>query len=78
MSKFAKLFEINDRDQVLVTVGENNDEDKFELVQRTDIDGLVLQMAIGFKTEEAMDAALVDYNLDNAQKFYEAVKTLLK
>jgi len=49
--KFAKLFDLEDGEQVLVTIDYNDDEDHYELVFRTDFDGVVAQMKLGYDDE---------------------------
>jgi hypothetical protein len=67
--KFAKLFDLEDGEQVLVTVDYNDNEDRYELVFRTDFDGVVAQMSLGFKDEEKAVKALEKCELKRAVDF---------
>jgi hypothetical protein len=50
--KFAKLFEVEDDNQVLVTMEYDSNKDSHELKFRTDIEGLDVAISIGCDSEE--------------------------
>jgi hypothetical protein len=52
MGKFARLIELENNEQVLLTIEYNDEKEMHELVQRTEIDGMVAKIAHGYKTEE--------------------------
>lgn len=46
MGKFAKLFELEDGNQVLYTMHYNSETDKDEIKIRTDVDGVEITLTI--------------------------------
>lgn len=69
MAKFAKLIELDNDEQVLLTVNYNNDDDNFEVFIRTDLEGCVAQIKLGFDSEEKANKVLETYSLEEAIKF---------
>lgn len=56
MAKFAKLIEIEDNEQVLMTINYNEHEEKYEVKIRTDIESCTIQSTFGYeKLEDAKD-----------------------
>jgi hypothetical protein len=77
MGKFAKLIELDFDEQVLLTVGYNDEDDKYELAIRTDVEGVTAQIKAGFKDEETALKAMNSYNQDNAFKFRNEMVVML-
>ena len=75
MAKFAKLFELENDEQVLVTLKFDNQQKTLNLIQRADIYGCVAEIKIVFDTEEKAQAALDSYSVDNANSFYKEVSS---
>lgn len=48
MSQFARLFELENNEQVLLTSNYNDMDDKFEVEVRTDLDDCVAKITIVF------------------------------
>jgi len=74
MDKFAKLFEVNGQ-QVLITKNWDEEEQLHQLTQRTDLDGGVVEMSLGFKTELGIDDAFEQCTETNANLFLEHIET---
>ena len=49
--KFAKLFDLEDGEQVLLTVEYDDDKDQYELIFKTDFNGATASMKLGYKEE---------------------------
>lgn len=68
MNKFAKLFEF-DNHQVLAFITYISDDDEYQLVLRTDLDGIEGQIKMSFKSEGNCEDAFNKFNKDNAIEF---------
>ena len=77
MAKFAKIIELENENQVLLTVDYNDDEDNFKVKIRTDLDGCVAQISLGFETEEKATNLLHIYSEEKAILFREEMEKML-
>lgn len=83
MGKFAKVFDLDNGDQVLVSVHYDDQEDKHKLVMRTDIDGIELEIKLGYEKEDHALKILEgfsqkeaeDFRLDIEKKFFSKNNT---
>lgn len=70
MNKFAKLFDLENGSQVLVTREHDDDrEAPHGVALRTDLDGLDATMTMWFEDEARADEVLEKYGLDAAETF---------
>lgn len=69
MAKFAKLVELKNNEQVLLTVNYNDEEDNYEVAIRTDFEGCVAQIKLGFDSEEKAVNVIETYTAEQALKF---------
>ena len=69
MAKFAKLIELDNDEQVLLTVNYNDDDDNYEVAIRTDLEGCVVQIKLGFDSEEKANKVIETYSQEQAVKF---------
>lgn len=76
MSKFAKLIELENDEQVLLTVDYNDEDDMYEVAIRTDFEGLVASIKLRFKEENKALETLKKYNEDSAVKFRQQMETM--
>ena len=75
MAKFARLFDIDERTQVLLT-RELDKEDKeapYKLKVATDYRGIYVAVTYGFKDEAKSDKWFEDYTLEKAKTFHSAI-----
>ena len=77
MSKFAKLIELEDGEQVLLTLNYNDEDDNFEVEVRTDLEGVTASIKLGFNEEEKALNMLEKYNEDSAIKYRQQMETML-
>lgn len=77
MAKFAKLIELDNDEQVLLTVNHNDDEDNYEVFIRTDFEGWVAQIKLGFDTKEKAIKVLETYSQEEALKFRSKIAAML-
>ena len=77
MAKFAKLIELENDEQVLLTVNYNDDDDNFEVFIRTDLNGCVAQIKLGFDSEEKANKVLETYSKEQAVKFRSEMVAML-
>lgn len=77
MSKFAKLIELENDEQVLLTLNYNNEGDTFEVEVRTDLEGVTASIIIGFYVEEKALNMIEKYNEDMAIKHRQQMVTIL-
>jgi len=69
MTRFAKLIEIENNEQVLLTVNFNNELDNYEVSIRTDFEGCAAEIKLGFDSEEKAQNVLETYSYEQAVKF---------
>lgn len=77
MAKFAKLIELDNDEQVLLTVNYNDDDDNFQVFIRTDFEGCVAQIKLGFDSEEKANKVLETYSQEQAVKFRAEMVAML-
>lgn len=77
MAKFAKLIELDNDEQVLLTVNYNDDDDNLEVFIRTDLEGCVAQIKLGFDSEETANKVLETYSQEQAVKFRSEMVAML-
>ena len=78
MSKFAKLIELENNEQVLLTLNYNDEDDNFEVEVRTDLEGVTASIKLGFNEEEKALKMLEKYKKDDAIKYRsEMVKMIM-
>lgn len=77
MAKFAKLIELDNDEQVLLTVNYNDDDDNFKVFIRTDLEGCVAQIKLGFDSEEKANKVLETYSQEQAVKFRSKMVAML-
>ena len=77
MSKFAKIIELEDDNQVLLTYSYNDEEDSDELQIRTDVKGTIAKITLGFSSEAKVLRAMENYNLSRAIDFRNQMIKLL-
>ena len=77
MSKFAKLIELENNEQVLLTLNYNDEDDNYEVEIRTDLEGVTASIKLGFNEEEKAINMLEKYTNESAIKYRnEMVKML--
>ena len=77
MAKFAKLIELDNDEQVLLTVNYNDEDDNFEVFIRTDLEACVAQIKLGFDNEEKANKVLETYSQEQAVKFRSEMVAML-
>ena len=77
MSKFSKLIELENNEQVLLTLNYNDEDDNFEVEVRTDLEGVTASIKLGFNEEEKALNMLEKYNEDSAIKYRQQMETML-
>ena len=78
MAKFAKIIELDNEEQVLLTLNYNAEDDCHEIEQRTNYLGMVMKMALVFKTREKAEEVLKIYSKVDALNFISSLNELLK
>ena len=79
MTKFAKLFELDQDSQVLLTLDYNNEKNIYEVNVRTDINGISVVATLGFEKKAKAIESLKKYNKKNAEEFrINALEMFLK
>jgi hypothetical protein len=75
MAKFARLFDIDEQTQVLITreLDEEEKEAPFKLKVATDYRGIYAAVGYGFKEEIKCDQTFETYDLEKAKAFYSAI-----
>ena len=77
MAKFAKIIELENENQVLLTVDYDDDEDNYKVRIRTDLDSCVMQISSGFETREKATNILNIYSQEKAILFREEMEKML-
>lgn len=77
MAKFARIIELKNNEQVLLTVEFNNDTDSYELKVRTDFDGVISQAAFGVKDEKKAIKMMETYPASAAYDFRADIDKML-
>ena len=78
MAKFARTFELSNDQQVLLTLNYNDEDDNYEIEQRTDYLGMVMKIKLGFDTQERAEEVLDVYTIEDANSFIKTVKDLAR
>jgi hypothetical protein len=63
---------------VLITKEYDNDNDIFNVVQTTNLDGVRPSLALGFKSESKRDECFNDYNEEKAGIFLQTIRKMLE
>ena len=66
--KFAKLFDLEDNEQVLVTVNYDDDSESHKLCIRTEFEKATAEMSLSYSEEKMALDALEKYTIDDAEK----------
>lgn len=74
--KFAKLFDLENDVQVLLTIEYKEKDDTYEMVCRTDIEGCIAQIAHGYKTEELAVKNMEKFSIEQAITFRETMSAM--
>lgn len=69
MAKFAKLIELGNEEQVLLTNIYNSDNDMYEVHVRTDLETCVAQIKFSYVSEDEASKMLNNYSLKQANEF---------
>lgn len=77
MSKFAKLIELEDGEQVLLTLNYNDEDDNYEVEVRTDLEGVTASIKLGFNKEDKALNVLGKYSKKDALKYRNQMVTML-
>ena len=78
MGKFARIIELENDEQVLLTVDYDHGSDEYELKMRTDFGYCFAQVAMGFEEKEQAEKMLLDYTPEQAAKFRSDMSAMLK
>jgi hypothetical protein len=80
MAKFAKLFDIDEESQVLVTrtLEEEDEEAPYKITVATDYRGIYLAAAYGFKEEEKADKLFNEYDSTSAATFFSGAVEMVE
>lgn len=73
MAKFARIIELENDEQVLLLLEEDQYEDTFNLVVRTDVGPLVGRVTYGFSEEKKALEGLEKYSMDQAITFRKSI-----
>lgn len=74
--KFAKLFELDNNIQVLVSKSHNSNENLYEINIRTDFGEMSASATISFEDEGKCCEAIEDYSKENAIAFRNEMERL--
>ena len=78
MSKFAKLIELKNNEQVLLTLNHDDENDSFKVEVRTDLEGLTASINLEFDDEEKALNMLEKYTKESAIKYRNEMVKMLK
>lgn len=73
MKKFARLFELSNGNQVLLTLGVNNKTEDHEITIRTDLKGYEVSVIMIFEEYKMADKFMKSYSLKKAIAFRKGV-----
>lgn len=77
MAKFAKLFELENNEQVLLTVNYNDEEDVYDVCVQTDVEGVNIKINLSFKDKERAMEMMDSYSLEKAKYFRDDVSKIV-
>jgi hypothetical protein len=75
--KFAKLFDLEDGSQVVVTLEGEQEDGSFKVGQRTVVDEVSAEVNPGFASEESAQEMFDDYTIEKAKSFHAIVVNML-
>ena len=75
---FAKLFNLNDSDQLLVKRFYDTDTEMYVLSLETDLDDLIVKMEMRMSQKEACDSAFDKITEDKAQPLWIELVNLIR
>lgn len=75
---FAKLFNLNDSDQLLVKRFYETETEMYVLSLETDLDDLIVSMEMRMSTQEACDSAFDKITEDKAQSLWIELVNLIR
>lgn len=76
MAKFAKLFKLDNNEQILLTYNYNIEKDKFEVSIITPINDCITGMTLGFISQENAFDFIENYSHEQAVKFRSRMEKL--
>ena len=71
MANFAKIFQLDPINQVLVTVAKNEAKKLYQISQITVIDEIEYCLIADFNTEDDVNKCFDDYTQENAYGFFD-------
>ena len=74
MTKFAKIVELEQDEQVLLTINYNHKDDDWDVVIRTDFEGIATQLTLDFDTKEEAVEVLENYSKKEALELRESME----
>lgn len=74
---FAKLFQYEDW-QILVTKSYNDEEKRYELTFRTDVDGMSIEVTAKYTSEESVEKEFEAYDAISAFQFRQNILARLQ
>lgn len=77
MSRFAKLIELENDEQVLLTLNYNDEDDNYEVEIRTDLEGVTASIKLGYDEEFKALETLKKYEKEDAEKYRQQMVTML-
>jgi len=77
MAKFAKIIELDNKEQILLTINYNHKDHGWDVVVRTDFDGLSTQITLDFDNEKEAVEVLENYSKDEAVELRESMEKVL-
>ncbi|WP_435138868.1 hypothetical protein [Formosa sp. A9] len=77
MKKFAKLIDLENNEQVLLTIDYNDEDEMYEVETRTDFKGVAVSIKSGFYKEQDAIARLETFSVDDAKRFREVMSRLM-
>lgn len=72
-NQFAKLFDVQDGHQVLVTKEFNNEDDSFDIDVRTNYGGVKATITGGYDSEAKRDQMFDEYDEVKAREFMQGI-----
>lgn len=72
-NKFAKLFDLEDGSQVLISIVQDMDDDSYKVQVRTDNNGDSAKLAFGYANKKLAIDAIDNYTIKEAQKFRDSM-----
>lgn len=77
MKKFARIIDLQNGGQVLLTVDHDQEEEEnYNLVARSDNEYLSMSMKFGFKTEDQAEKAMNDFTYEKAERLVKVMEEL--